>query len=102
MKVFLDTNVILDVLAGRQPFFPDSQRVMTFCERNSGTGMASVLTFCTVAYVLRKSLGKPVTSLAIAPVSKALKRQTDMDCFRCWEFWSLGGLEDFHDLLRNS
>ncbi len=35
MKVFLDTNVILDVLAGRQPFFPDSQRVMTFCERNS-------------------------------------------------------------------
>jgi hypothetical protein len=32
MKVFLDTNVILDVLAGRQPFFADSQRVMTFCE----------------------------------------------------------------------
>ena len=45
MKVFLDTNVILDVLAGRQPFFADSQRVMTFCERNSGTGMASILTF---------------------------------------------------------
>ena len=54
MKVFLDTNVILDVLAGRHPFFVDSQRVMTFCERNSGTGMASVLTFCTVAYVLQR------------------------------------------------
>ena len=23
-------------------------------------------------------------------------------CFRCCEFWSFGGLEDFYDLLRNS
>jgi hypothetical protein len=23
-------------------------------------------------------------------------------CFRCWEFWSLGGLEDFYNLLQNS
>ena len=23
-------------------------------------------------------------------------------CFRYWEFWSLGGLEDFYNLLRNS
>ena len=23
-------------------------------------------------------------------------------CFRYWEFWSLGGLEDFYNFLRNS
>ena len=23
-------------------------------------------------------------------------------CFRCWEFWSFGGLEDFYNILRNS
>ena len=23
-------------------------------------------------------------------------------CFRYWEFWSLGGSEDFYNLLRNS
>ena len=23
-------------------------------------------------------------------------------CFRCWEFWNLGGLEDFYDHFRNS
>ena len=23
-------------------------------------------------------------------------------CFRCWEFWSLGGLEDFDNFLQNS
>ena len=25
-----------------------------------------------------------------------------LGCFRFWEFWSLGGLEDFYNLLRNS
>ena len=27
---------------------------------------------------------------------------TSLICFRCWESWSLGGLEDFYNLLRNS
>ncbi len=56
MRVFLDTNVILDVLSARQPFFEDSQRVLSYCESNLGTGFVSVLTFCTVEYVLRKAV----------------------------------------------
>ena len=72
MKVFLDTNVILDVLAGRQPFFADSQRVMTYCERNPGSEAALVLTFCTVAYVLRKSLGRDQMAVALRNLRKFL------------------------------
>ncbi len=58
MTVFLDTNVIIDVLAAREPFFADSQRVVSYCEHNPGSGAVSVLTFCTVAYVLRKAIAK--------------------------------------------
>ena len=58
MKVFLDTNVIIDVLAAREPFFRDSQRVVDYCERHSESGFLASLTFCTAAYVLRKSVGK--------------------------------------------
>ena len=58
MRVFLDTNVIIDVLAAREPFFRDSQRVVDYCERHSESGFLSALTFCTAAYVLRKSVGK--------------------------------------------
>ena len=58
MRAFLDTNVIIDVLAAREPFFRDSQRVVDYCERHSGSGFLSSLTFCTVAYVLRKSVGR--------------------------------------------
>ena len=58
MKVFLDTNVLIDVLAAREPFFKDSQRVLDYCEKHIGSGYVSVLTYCTVAYVLRKSVGR--------------------------------------------
>lgn len=55
MKVFLDTNVIIDVLAACKPFFRDSQRVVDYCERHFESGFLSSLTFCIAAYVLRKS-----------------------------------------------
>lgn len=58
MKVFLDTNVIIDVLAAREPFFRDSQRAVDYCERHPESGFLSSLTFCTAAYVLRKSVGR--------------------------------------------
>lgn len=58
MKVFLDTNVIVDVLAAREPFYRDSQSVVSYCEHHRGAGCLSALTFCTAAYVLRKYLGK--------------------------------------------
>lgn len=56
MKLFLDTNVVLDVIAGREPFLADSQAVLNLCERGKAEGFVSALTFCTVAYVLRKNV----------------------------------------------
>ena len=31
MKVFLDTNVVIDYLAKRQPFAEDANRMITLC-----------------------------------------------------------------------
>ena len=56
MKLFIDTNVILDVLAGREPFFRASASVLNLCELGKAEGAASTLTFCTASYVLRKNL----------------------------------------------
>jgi hypothetical protein len=30
---------------------------------------------------------------------KLVKVETSHICFRCWESWSLGGLEEFYNLL---
>ena len=31
MTVFLDTNVLIDVIVGREPFLDDSKAVLTLC-----------------------------------------------------------------------
>jgi len=54
MKLFIDTNVVIDVIAGREPFVKDSQQILHLCESGKTDGVVSTLTLCTVSYVLRK------------------------------------------------
>ena len=54
MKLFLDTNVVIDVIAAREPFVADSRSIFDLCETGKAEGAVSALTFCTVSYVLRK------------------------------------------------
>ena len=63
MKLFLDTNIVIDVLAAREPFVADSRAVFNLCETGKANGCISALTLCTISYVLRK-LVTPVTMRA--------------------------------------
>ena len=54
MRAFIDTNVIVDVVAKREPFFADSQAILALCAIGEIEGVVSDLTFCNVAYVLRR------------------------------------------------
>ena len=54
MKVFVDTNVLLDVLAKREPFFADSVAVWTLAERGEIEGMVSAISFTNIFYIIRK------------------------------------------------
>lgn len=54
MKVFLDTNILIDVLANRQPFYKDSAALWTLSERRKITGLVSVLTFTNTFYIVRR------------------------------------------------
>ena len=56
MKLFLDTNAVIDVIAGREPFPADSQAVLNLCERGKAEVSVSTLTFCMVAYILRENV----------------------------------------------
>ena len=98
MKVFIDTNVIIDVLAAREPFFRDSQRVVDYCERHPESSFLSSLTFCTAAYVLRKSVGKDElpnklkTLRTIFDVLSVTKGSVD---------WAIGSqMPDFEDAMQ--
>jgi predicted nucleic acid-binding protein len=53
-RIFLDTNVILDLLAQRVPFFDSIARLATLADQNKLTLVASPLSFTTVDYVLNQ------------------------------------------------
>ena len=57
MKFFLDTNVVIDYLAKRQPFAEDVCQMVMLCCRKNYELCVSSLSFATVYYVLKKQYG---------------------------------------------
>ena len=53
-RVFVDTNVLLDVLAQRQPFYADAAAIWTLCEEGQLRGHISVISFNNIFYIVRK------------------------------------------------
>ena len=66
MNVFLDTNVLLDVLARREPFYADSAEVWTLAETGKTRGFASSLSFPNVHYLLRRRQGSRAARRALS------------------------------------
>ncbi len=73
MKLFIDTNVVIDGIARREPFFADSQMILNLCEYGKTEGIVSTLTLCTVAYVLRKNVTPGTMRKKLRDFRNALK-----------------------------
>ena len=58
-KVFLDTDVVLDHLADRQPFAEYAHRIFSLAETGELTVCVSSLSFSNLYYILRKLKGGP-------------------------------------------
>lgn len=75
MKALIDTNVIVDVLTGREPFFADSASVLDQAERGEFVAWTCATTVTTVFYLVRRHLGTQATIakikdlIAICPVA---------------------------------
>ena len=56
MKLVIDTNIILDVLLEREPFFEDSKAILKMCEEKSIEGFVTASTITDIFYITRKAL----------------------------------------------
>jgi len=98
MKVFIDTNLILDVLAERRPFYETSARIWELVESRDLKGYLSATSITDIFYILNRQLGPEkayhfvnkimmvfdITSVSQADIRKALNL----------------GLQDFEDALQ--
>ena len=65
MNVLVDTNIVLDVLARREPFYADSARVWTLAETSQVAGFVSTLSLPNLFYLLRRTKGARTARKAI-------------------------------------
>jgi predicted nucleic acid-binding protein len=54
MKVFLDTNVLLDVLAERADFYDDAAAIWSLAEHGRLTGIIAAVSVTNIYYIVRK------------------------------------------------
>ena len=66
MRVFFDTNVLLDVLLARQPFYAASAAAWTSVESGRHVGGISAISFNNAYYVIRRSTGDAEARKAIS------------------------------------
>ncbi len=57
MRILIDTNVILDILQKREPFFADSYRALRKAIESDADCLISASAATDIFYMLRKSLG---------------------------------------------
>lgn len=100
LKVFIDTDVILDFLFDRKPYSESAAKVLSLCEKGMIQGYITSITISNTYYLLRKvakhqkvmdSLKDLLSFLNISITDK----QTILDALNS-EF------KDFEDALQNS
>ena len=57
MNIFIDTNILLDVLRAREPFLKNSLDIWSLVEREKVGGYISAISFNNTYYVLRAAVG---------------------------------------------
>lgn len=68
MKILIDTNVILDVLIKRDPFYLDSARVWTLISDRVITGYISAISVNNLYYIINKLKGQKTAILFVDQV----------------------------------
>ena len=91
MRLMIDTNIFLDVLLRREPFYSDSSSVLRFCEENKAEGCVTASSITDLYYLFHRylhssdlayhALGSVLKIVKILPVTNddvldAFHRQT--------------------------
>ncbi len=73
MRLFLDTNVVLDVLADRKPYADDAAFVLSVIEEGEAEGFIAAHTATTLFYLLERDLGLRKAKSALADLLKLVE-----------------------------
>ena len=58
MVILVDTNIIIDALANREPYADDAKRIMEKCAAREITGILAAHSIPNLFYILRKNFSQ--------------------------------------------
>ena len=73
MRIFYDTNVILDLLANRPGFADDAEKAIDCASHDGNKGLVSALTVCDIVYILRKAMPREEVGRQIKALQNVLE-----------------------------
>ena len=97
MKIALDTNIVLDTLARREPFFEQSQAVIRLVAEGRAEGGITANAITDIYYILRKHLDKEALKAALRGLMELLEvmEVTGADCLAALEL----PMNDYEDAV---
>jgi len=98
MNLLLDTNVVLDILLNRQPWYTDAALIFGLSQQNLIKSYISASSITDIFYVAQKEQGKNAAKEAIKRILRVFKPATvtDKDVYQALELeW-----EDFEDSVQ--
>ena len=77
LNILIDSNILLDVMTTRQPFFETSTKVIEILKKPEFTGYVSASSITDIFYIARRELkDKKVVLQLIKDILKCLKVAT--------------------------
>ena len=73
MKITIDTNIVLDVLAKREPFFEQSRAVLQQITLGNADGTLTANSITDIYYILRKLLDRDTLRTALRNLMELLE-----------------------------
>jgi len=97
MKVLLDTNVVLDAIANREPFCINAQKIINLMLDDKLEGYVTANSITDIFYIARKHLSKSALYLAMRSLFKVfyIIDVFGSDCRKAFDF----PLDDYEDAL---
>ncbi len=99
MRVLIDTNILADLLLGRDPYYYIAYDILTMCADQKVYGYIAAHSIPNLFYILRKSMTKEERREALKDICQIVKVE-GIDSFKILSALDNEKFEDFEDCLQ--
>ncbi len=99
MRVLIDTNILADLLLGREPYYDIAYDILTMCADKKIYGYIAAHSIPNLFYILRKSMTVEERRGALKDICQIVKVE-GIDSFKILSALENENFEDFEDCLQ--